>query len=66
MFASALLPCFELQEAEQANKKPLEDVFLCEKVCLSVFLSHLHSLTSLLCICQQLDGDGPAVLHSVL
>lgn len=35
-------------------------------MCRSGFLSHLHSLSSLLCVCQQLDGDGPAVLYSVL
>lgn len=28
--------------------------------------SYLHRLSSLLCICQQLDGDGPAVLNGVL
>lgn len=33
---------------------------------LRAFLSHLHGLASLLCICQQLDGDGPAVLYSIL
>lgn len=31
--------------------------------CLS---SHLHRLPSLLCVRQQLDGDGPTVLHGVL
>lgn len=30
------------------------------------FPSYLHRLSSLLCICQQLDGDGPAVLNSIL
>lgn len=30
------------------------------------FWSHLHSLSSLLRLRQQLDGDGPAVLHGVL
>lgn len=30
------------------------------------FWSHLHGLSSLLRLCQQLDGDGPAVLHGVL
>lgn len=28
--------------------------------------SHLHRLPSLLCVRQQLDGDGPTLLHSVL
>lgn len=32
----------------------------------SGFLSHLHGLSSLLRIGQQLDGDGPTVLHCVL
>lgn len=30
------------------------------------FWSHLHGLSSLLRLGQQLDGDGPAVLHGVL
>lgn len=30
------------------------------------FWSHLHSLSSLLRLRQQLDDDGPAVLHRVL
>lgn len=28
--------------------------------------AHLHGLAPLLCVCQQLDGDGPAVLHGIL
>lgn len=28
--------------------------------------SHLHCLPSLLCVRQQLDGDGPTILHGVL
>lgn len=32
----------------------------------SGFLSHLHGLSSLLCISQQLDGDSPTVLYCVL
>lgn len=35
-------------------------------MCLFGVTVYLHSLSSLLCICQQLDGDGPAVLHGIL
>lgn len=40
--------------------------FLSHCACMFGFTVHLHSLSSLLCICQQLDGDSPAVLHGVL
>ncbi|TNN54875.1 hypothetical protein EYF80_034905 [Liparis tanakae] len=48
-------------KAAALKHKPLEAVFRPAR-----FPSHLHGLTSLLSVRQQLDGDGPAVLHGVL